>query len=134
MDQNEKGDAAYQRSLALAREILPNGPIGVAMAKMAINKGTEVDLASGIGFEEAAYAQVPRPRRLTRNIPRLLRCAAGDPHQGPGGGPHGVPGEAKAGVQRRVAPTSSGYKYPDQTYCYVAVVENMGANNVEKYQ
>jgi len=58
VDQNEKGDAAYQRSLALAREILPNGPIGVAMAKMAINKGTEVDLASGIGFEEAAYAQV----------------------------------------------------------------------------
>lgn len=70
VDQNEKGDAAYQRSLALAREILPNGPIGVAMAKMAINKGTEVDLASGIGFEEAAYAQVPRPQKLTRNIPR----------------------------------------------------------------
>lgn len=58
VEQNEAGDAAYLRSLALAKEILPNGPIGVAMAKMAINKGTEVDLASGLGFEEAAYSQV----------------------------------------------------------------------------
>jgi len=56
--QNEAGDAAYLRSLQLAQEILPNGPVGVAMAKVAINKGTEVDLASGIGFEEACYAQV----------------------------------------------------------------------------
>lgn len=58
VQQNEEGDAAYQRSLQLAREILPNGPVGVAMAKVAINKGTEVDLASGLGFEEACYAQV----------------------------------------------------------------------------
>jgi len=56
--QNDAGDAAYLRSLSLAQEILPNGPIGVAMAKMAINRGSEVDLASGLGFEEAAYAQV----------------------------------------------------------------------------
>merc|ERR1719351_502358 len=58
VEQNEAGDAAYQRSLQLARDILPNGPIGVAMAKLAINKGTEVDIASGLSFEEAAYAQV----------------------------------------------------------------------------
>jgi len=58
VDQNDAGDAAYLRSLQLAREILPNGPVGVAMAKMAINKGSEVDLASGLSFEEAAYAQV----------------------------------------------------------------------------
>ena len=58
VDQNEVGDAAYQKSLELAREILPNGPIGVTMAKMAINKGSEVDIASGLAFEEAAYAQV----------------------------------------------------------------------------
>merc|ERR1712029_1024718 len=58
VDQNEVGDAAYQKSLELAREILPNGPIVVTMAKMAINKGSEVDIASGLAFEEAAYAQV----------------------------------------------------------------------------
>ena len=32
------GDAAYQRALKLAQEILPNGPIGVKMAKNAITK------------------------------------------------------------------------------------------------
>ena len=58
VDQNEAGDAAYLKSLQLAREILPNGPIGVTMAKMAINKGSEVDITSGLAFEEAAYAQV----------------------------------------------------------------------------
>ena len=58
VEQNEAGNAAYLRSLDLAREILPNGPIGVQMAKLAINKGTEVDIASGLSFEEAAYAQV----------------------------------------------------------------------------
>jgi len=65
VQQNEAGDAAYQRSLALAQEILPNGPVGVQMAKLAINKGTEVDIASGLAFEEAAYAQViPTKDRL----------------------------------------------------------------------
>ena len=33
-----EGDAAYQRALKLAQEILPNGPIGVKMAKNAITK------------------------------------------------------------------------------------------------
>lgn len=37
--QNENNDAAYQRALKLAEEILPNGPVGVKMAKRAINKG-----------------------------------------------------------------------------------------------
>lgn len=65
VEQNEAGDAAYQRSLALAQEILPNGPVGVKMAKLAINKGIEVDIASGLAFEEAAYAQViPTKDRL----------------------------------------------------------------------
>ncbi|PIK62761.1 putative methylglutaconyl-CoA hydratase, mitochondrial isoform X2 [Apostichopus japonicus] len=63
--QNETKDAAYQRSLGLAREILPNGPIGVKMAKLAINKGSEVDLNSGLAFEGAYYAQtVPTKDRM----------------------------------------------------------------------
>jgi len=56
--QNGDGDAAYQRALVLAREILPNGPVGVRMAKNAINKGVEVDLGTGLAIEEACYAQV----------------------------------------------------------------------------
>ena len=40
--QNDSGDAAYQRAITLAQEILPNGPVGIKMAKQAINKGMEV--------------------------------------------------------------------------------------------
>lgn len=40
--QNENGDAAYQRALKLAEEILPRGPVAVRMAKLAINRGMQV--------------------------------------------------------------------------------------------
>ena len=44
VEQNEAGDAAYQRALILAEEILPRGPVAVKMAKLAINKGVQVSL------------------------------------------------------------------------------------------
>ncbi|XP_042860043.1 methylglutaconyl-CoA hydratase, mitochondrial-like isoform X1 [Penaeus japonicus] len=56
--QNETGDAAYHKALELAKKILPNGPIGVKMAKTAISRGMEVDLGTGLSIEEACYAQV----------------------------------------------------------------------------
>lgn len=56
--QNDAGDAAYHRALELAREIMPNGPIALRMAKQAINRGIEVDINSGLAFEQACYAQV----------------------------------------------------------------------------
>jgi len=56
--QNEQGDAAYQRSLDLAAEIVTQGPVALRMAKAAINRGINVDVASGMAFEEAYYAQV----------------------------------------------------------------------------
>jgi len=34
------------------------GPIALRMAKQAINCGVEVDLTSGLAFEQACYAQV----------------------------------------------------------------------------
>ncbi|KAH0618606.1 hypothetical protein JD844_017977 [Phrynosoma platyrhinos] len=55
--QNEEGDAAYQRALTLAKEIVPRAPIAVRMGKVAINKGTEVDIASGMAIERMCYAQ-----------------------------------------------------------------------------
>ena len=42
VEQNEAGDAAFQRAVKLAQEMLPNGPVGIKMAKKAINKGMEV--------------------------------------------------------------------------------------------
>ena len=58
MAQNDNGDAAFQRALALAQEIIPNGPVGVKMGKIAINRGMEVDITTALAIEEACYAQV----------------------------------------------------------------------------
>ncbi|KAI4502691.1 hypothetical protein M0802_002603 [Mischocyttarus mexicanus] len=56
--QNKNGDAAYQAALLLAREILPNGPIGVKMAKEAISKGMEVSIKDGLDIEKECYNKV----------------------------------------------------------------------------
>ncbi|KAF5292223.1 hypothetical protein FQA39_LY14038 [Lamprigera yunnana] len=58
VEQNEEKNAAYLKSLDIAREILPNGPVGVQMAKYAINKGLEVDINAALSFEEAAYSRI----------------------------------------------------------------------------
>ncbi|KAM8961597.1 methylglutaconyl-CoA hydratase, mitochondrial [Pelodytes ibericus] len=58
VEQNDDGDAAYRRAVALALEFTPQGPIALRMAKLAINQGIEVDLATGLAIEEACYAQV----------------------------------------------------------------------------
>lgn len=58
MKQNEAGEAAYLKALEVAREIIPNGPFAVKMAKEAINKGVDVDLQTALKFEEACYAQI----------------------------------------------------------------------------
>ena len=56
--QNEQGDAAYIEALNLAQAIKPQGPVALRMAKLAINKGSEVDLSTGLAIEQACYAQV----------------------------------------------------------------------------
>jgi len=49
---------ALQAALALARDILPKGPVAVRMAKAAIDGGMQCDVATGMRVEEASYAQV----------------------------------------------------------------------------
>ena len=57
--------SALDAALALAREILPNGPVALRMAKLAVNRGLELDRDSGLAFEQACYAQViPTKDRL----------------------------------------------------------------------
>lgn len=58
VEQNEAGDAAYREALSLAREILPQAPIAVRMAKAAMNKGVEVDMTSAMAIERMYYARV----------------------------------------------------------------------------
>lgn len=63
--QNEEKDAAFHKAVDIATEILPNGPIGVRMAKKAIDHGFQVDINTGYAIEEACYAQViPTSDRL----------------------------------------------------------------------
>lgn len=63
--QNEHNDAAFNKAVEIAAEILPNGPIGVRMAKKAIDCGLQVDINTGYTIEEACYAQViPTKDRL----------------------------------------------------------------------
>uniref|UniRef100_A0A8C5D7H1 3-hydroxyisobutyryl-CoA hydrolase n=1 Tax=Gouania willdenowi TaxID=441366 RepID=A0A8C5D7H1_GOUWI len=58
VEQNQSGDAAYREALHLAREILPQAPIAVRMAKEAINRGVEVDISSAMAIERICYARV----------------------------------------------------------------------------
>ena len=44
VEQNTKGEAAYERSLQLASEMLERGPVALKMAKKSINKGIEVKI------------------------------------------------------------------------------------------
>lgn len=65
VNQNASRDAAYHKAIEIARDILPNGPIGVRMAKKAIDHGMQVDLNTGYAIEEACYAQIiPTTDRL----------------------------------------------------------------------
>lgn len=65
--QNEENDAAFQKALKLAEEILPNGPVGVRMAKRAINKGTFFKIVRFIcSYIEKTFHQ---DRKLTWELP-----------------------------------------------------------------
>ncbi len=65
VDQVTVAGGALESALALAREILPNGPLALRLAKQAVSQGMELDLAAGLALEEACYAQViPTKDRL----------------------------------------------------------------------
>ncbi|KAK9767529.1 hypothetical protein K7432_002629 [Basidiobolus ranarum] len=58
-------NSAYEKSLAIARSILPQGPIAIRMAKRSIDRGTQFDIDSGLDTEQLCYAQViPTQDRL----------------------------------------------------------------------
>ncbi|KAJ3599543.1 hypothetical protein NHX12_033502 [Muraenolepis orangiensis] len=57
-EQNQTGDAAYREALGLAREILPQAPIAIRMAKEAMDRGVEVDITMGMAIERLCYSRV----------------------------------------------------------------------------
>jgi methylglutaconyl-CoA hydratase len=53
------------KALALAKAMAKNGPLALIQAKKAVNKGIEVDLATGLKIEELAYdVLIPSEDRL----------------------------------------------------------------------
>ncbi|EGF76888.1 hypothetical protein BATDEDRAFT_14474 [Batrachochytrium dendrobatidis JAM81] len=58
-------ESAYSKALEVARTMIPNGPVAMRMAKLAVHHGSQLDLASGLAFEQTCYAQViPTQDRL----------------------------------------------------------------------
>ncbi|KAL1022524.1 hypothetical protein UPYG_G00028830 [Umbra pygmaea] len=72
-EQNQDGDAAYKEALSLAREILPQAPIAVRMAKEAMNRGMEVDVTSGMAIERMCYARVIPTRDRVEGMAAFLQ-------------------------------------------------------------
>ncbi|VDM40202.1 unnamed protein product [Toxocara canis] len=51
-------EAAYQKALEIASEILSKGPLAVRAAKTAISCGAEMDLANGLRLEQQCYGRI----------------------------------------------------------------------------
>jgi enoyl-CoA hydratase/carnithine racemase len=56
------------RALEIAAEIAANGPVALAQAKYAINKGAEVSLPMGLAIESNAYAVVIPTKDRTEGL------------------------------------------------------------------
>ncbi|KKK37172.1 enoyl-CoA hydratase [Mesobacillus campisalis] len=58
-------DQLLERALEIAGQMAKNGPLALIQAKKAINKGIEVDLATGLQIEQLAYdALIPSRDRI----------------------------------------------------------------------
>lgn len=58
VQQNSEGDQAFRKALELAEAVVRNGPLAIRMSKIAINKGTEVDLKTGLAIESICYQTI----------------------------------------------------------------------------
>lgn len=61
----DEGQLAVEKAKEFAKEILPNAPIAVQMAKLAIDRGIQLDLESALDFERQCYNScIPTQDRL----------------------------------------------------------------------
>ncbi|KAI7898723.1 enoyl-CoA hydratase/isomerase [Cokeromyces recurvatus] len=57
--------SSFEKSMEIAKAILPQGPVAIRMAKLAIDKGSHLDIDSGLDIEQSYYNQViPTEDRL----------------------------------------------------------------------
>ncbi|CAO3596052.1 unnamed protein product [Absidia cylindrospora] len=52
------GQSGFDQAVGLGQKILPNGPIGVKLAKLAVDRGAHLDMDSGLEVEQSYYGQV----------------------------------------------------------------------------
>lgn len=65
VEYNVPSESLLDKALEIAGQIVRNGPIAVAQAKFAIDKGYDVDLNTGLAIEQNAYAvTIPTKDRL----------------------------------------------------------------------
>ncbi|XP_068448959.1 enoyl-CoA hydratase domain-containing protein 2, mitochondrial [Clinocottus analis] len=76
VEQNQSGDAAHREALSLAREILPQAPVAVRLAKEAMNRGMEIDLTSAMAIERMCYTRVLNTRDRTEGMAAFLEKRA----------------------------------------------------------
>ena len=55
VEQEEGGEAAYQRALLLAKDLLGSAPLALAMAKVALREGEGQELEDGLEVEAVCY-------------------------------------------------------------------------------
>ena len=55
---SKEGESVDSLALTLASEILPNAPLALRYAKLAISRGMEVALKDGLEYEKEYYAQI----------------------------------------------------------------------------
>ncbi|XP_034386149.1 enoyl-CoA hydratase domain-containing protein 2, mitochondrial [Cyclopterus lumpus] len=72
VEQNQSGDAAHGEALSLAREILPQAPVAVRLAKEAMNRGMEVDITAAMAIERMCYTRVIHTRDRKEGMAAFL--------------------------------------------------------------
>ncbi|XP_050345813.1 methylglutaconyl-CoA hydratase, mitochondrial [Nymphalis io] len=55
VSQNSNNNAAFEKSLTIAREIISNAPIALRCAKQAINEGVQLSIKDGYEVEQKCY-------------------------------------------------------------------------------
>jgi len=54
----EDYEKAYDKSISIAKDILPKGPIAIKQAKQALNASVETDLKTGLNIERMLYSKI----------------------------------------------------------------------------
>ena len=71
-------EALMDTAIVLAKRIIKNGPLAVKYAKAAINRGTEMDLDSGISYENELFAMCFATRDQKEGMQAFLEKRSAD--------------------------------------------------------